>query len=184
MCLTLSTGPHPAVVIHPGHGEIAAWTLDNRFGAGLPEAGIAALAAILVAALLLRLSGAPIDPYLADGAAWLEHVTRMDTADTLERLPFLESLRKSDGAFPLGLHLLTPSGHVSDPMDRMDLVVHRAAIPAGSSTPPRCLHPFDWRRHDIVEDPEGGPGVTIWRPVVPLEPLEDPLEGTRGNTYP
>lgn len=34
-------GPHPAVIAHPGHGEDAAWTLDNRFGAAFPAAGVA-----------------------------------------------------------------------------------------------------------------------------------------------
>ncbi len=36
-------GPHPAVIVHPGHGEDAAWTLDNRLGAAFPAAGVAVL---------------------------------------------------------------------------------------------------------------------------------------------
>ncbi len=36
-------GPHPAIVVHPGHGEGPDDHLERRFGRGLPAAGIAVL---------------------------------------------------------------------------------------------------------------------------------------------
>lgn len=37
------SGPHPAVVVHPGHRERAEWHVDNRFGASFPHNGVAIL---------------------------------------------------------------------------------------------------------------------------------------------
>lgn len=43
LLLPLEPGTHPAVVVHPGHGESIREHLARRFGAGLPRAGFAVL---------------------------------------------------------------------------------------------------------------------------------------------
>lgn len=43
LLLPAGSGPHAAIVVHPGHAERPDDHLDKRFGRGLPEAGIAVL---------------------------------------------------------------------------------------------------------------------------------------------
>jgi len=61
----------------------------------------------MAALMLARLAAAPVDPYGADGAAWLEHHERVNVAFAFSELPVDQAINNSDGAFPPGLHLVS-----------------------------------------------------------------------------
>lgn len=70
-------------------------------------AACVALAVAMSALLIGRLSVAPVDPYGADGAAWLEHQERVEVALAFQEMSVAEAVRFADGAFPPGLYLIS-----------------------------------------------------------------------------
>jgi len=113
------TGEQPASA--SGDGQSAGHRRAGFFGSTPLDLPLA-IAAALSVVLLVRMVGAPMQPYGSDSAQYIEHLTRMETLQAWAEPGdegLLGFLRRADGAFPPLMHLVTllagkASGHAAE----------------------------------------------------------------------